>query len=102
MFYLKRATESRWDEASKLTIKVISKPCPKCRTATERDGKFDSNNYESLLKTKCIYFFFVFLLSLSSGGCMHMVCTRAGCEFEWCWVCQTEWTRDCMGTHWFG
>lgn len=68
-----RAADARWDEASKVTIKVITKPCPKCRTPTERDG-----------------------------GCMHMVCTRAGCSYEWCWVCQTEWTRDCMGAHWFG
>jgi hypothetical protein len=36
------------------------------------------------------------------GGCMHMVCVRAGCGFDWCWVCQTEWTRDCMSAHWFG
>lgn len=68
-----KAAEARWDEASKVAIKVLTKPCPKCRTPTERDG-----------------------------GCMHMVCTRAGCEFHWCWVCQTEWTRDCMGSHWFG
>ncbi|CAD7083227.1 unnamed protein product [Hermetia illucens] len=68
-----RAAEARWDEASTVTIKVLTKPCPKCRTPTERDG-----------------------------GCMHMVCTRAGCGFEWCWVCQTGWTRDCMGAHWFG
>ena len=31
-----------------------------------------------------------------------MACTRGGCGFEWCWICQTEWTRDCMGAHWFG
>ncbi|KAG5877385.1 hypothetical protein JTB14_027996 [Gonioctena quinquepunctata] len=68
-----RASEARWDEASKVAIKVLTKPCPQCRTPTERDG-----------------------------GCMHMVCTRAGCEFHWCWVCQTAWTRDCMGSHWFG
>lgn len=68
-----RASEARWDEASRVTIKVSTKPCPKCRTPTERDG-----------------------------GCMHMICTRAGCEFHWCWVCQTAWTRDCMGNHWFG
>ncbi|XP_055313254.1 E3 ubiquitin-protein ligase parkin [Sitodiplosis mosellana] len=67
-----RATEARWDDASRVTIKVISKPCPKCRTPTERDG-----------------------------GCMHIVCTRSGCSFEWCWVCQAEWTRDCMAQHWF-
>lgn len=49
-----RAAQARWDEASKVTIKVLTKPCPKCRTPTER-----------------------------SGGCMHMICTRSGCGFEW-------------------
>lgn len=68
-----KAKDAKWDEASKKTIQILTKPCPKCRTPTERDG-----------------------------GCMHMVCTRAGCGFQWCWVCQTEWTRDCMGSHWFG
>ncbi|MCL4118679.1 UNVERIFIED_CONTAM: hypothetical protein GTU68_028021 [Idotea baltica] len=68
-----RAALSSWDEASSVTIRVITKPCPKCRTPTER-----------------------------SGGCMHMVCTRASCQFHWCWVCQTEWTRECMAAHWFG
>ncbi|XP_066982416.1 E3 ubiquitin-protein ligase parkin [Macrobrachium rosenbergii] len=68
-----RAASSRWDEASSLAIRVTTKPCPKCRTPTERDG-----------------------------GCMHMVCTRASCAFHWCWVCQTEWTRECMAAHWFG
>jgi parkin len=66
-----RVVQARWDEASRITIKVITKPCPRCRTPTERDG-----------------------------GCMHMVCTK--CNFDWCWVCQTEWSRDCMGQHWFG
>lgn len=70
---LGHAAQARWDEASKVTIKVSTKPCPKCRTPTERDG-----------------------------GCMHMVCTRPQCGFEWCWVCQNNWTRDCMGSHWFG
>nr|CAH7749212.1 unnamed protein product [Callosobruchus chinensis] len=68
-----RVAEARWDEASKVAIKVLTKPCPKCRTPTERDG-----------------------------GCMHMICTRAGCSFHWCWVCQSDWTRECMGSHWFG
>lgn len=36
--------DARWDEASKVAIQVTTKPCPKCRTATER-----------------------------AGGCMHMV-----------------------------
>lgn len=68
------AAEARWEDVSTaVTIKVSTKPCPKCRTPTERDG-----------------------------GCMHMVCTRSGCNYEWCWICQTEWTRDCMGAHWFG
>ncbi|XP_063974598.1 E3 ubiquitin-protein ligase parkin isoform X1 [Diachasmimorpha longicaudata] len=68
-----RAKDAKWDEASKTVIRKSTKPCPKCRTPTERDG-----------------------------GCMHMVCTRAGCGFQWCWVCQTPWTRECMGNHWFG
>lgn len=68
-----RASQARWDEASKVAIKVTTKPCPKCRTPTERDG-----------------------------GCMHMICTRSQCGFHWCWVCQTEWSRECMGNHWFG
>ncbi|KAF7268233.1 hypothetical protein GWI33_018599 [Rhynchophorus ferrugineus] len=59
--------------ASRTTIKIMTKPCPSCKTPTERDG-----------------------------GCMHMICTRAGCKFHWCWVCQTEWTTECMGDHWFG
>ena len=68
-------TQARWheqklDSSSLLTIKVLTKPCPKCRTPTERDG-----------------------------GCMHMECTR--CQFQWCWICQTNWTRDCMASHWF-
>ncbi|XP_076653750.1 E3 ubiquitin-protein ligase parkin [Halictus rubicundus] len=68
-----RAKDAKWDEATMVTIKISTKPCPKCRTPTERDG-----------------------------GCMHMVCTRAGCGYHWCWVCQTQWTRECMGNHWFG
>ncbi|GAB0100366.1 E3 ubiquitin-protein ligase parkin [Sergentomyia squamirostris] len=68
-----RAAEAKWDESTRTTIKITTKPCPKCRTATERDG-----------------------------GCMHMVCTRAGCGFEWCWVCQIAWSTECMGAHWFG
>ncbi|XP_067203472.1 E3 ubiquitin-protein ligase parkin isoform X2 [Linepithema humile] len=68
-----KASEAKWDEASKNIIQISTKPCPKCRTPTEKDG-----------------------------GCMHMICTRPGCGYHWCWVCQTEWTRECMGNHWFG
>lgn len=39
-----RVADARWDEASKVAIRITTKPCPKCRTPTER-----------------------------SGGCMHMV-----------------------------
>ncbi|XP_049516696.1 E3 ubiquitin-protein ligase parkin-like isoform X4 [Dermacentor silvarum] len=67
------AQGSSWDEASRLTVQATTKPCPKCRTPTER-----------------------------SGGCMHMVCSRSQCGFQWCWLCQDEWTRQCMGAHWFG
>jgi len=70
-----RAAVARWSGAdpSSLTIRVMTKPCPGCRTPTERDG-----------------------------GCMHMICTKPGCGLHWCWVCQLEWTRDCMASHWFG
>lgn len=30
--------QAKWDEASKKTIQISTKPCPKCRTPTERDG----------------------------------------------------------------
>ncbi|XP_054920862.2 E3 ubiquitin-protein ligase parkin isoform X1 [Dermacentor andersoni] len=66
------AQGSSWDEASQLTVQATTKPCPKCRAPTER-----------------------------SGGCMHMVCSRSQCGFQWCWLCQDEWTRQCMGAHWF-
>ncbi len=59
--------------ASALAIRLTTKPCPKCRAPTER-----------------------------SGGCMHMICTKSACGFHWCWVCQGEWTRECMAAHWFG
>lgn len=42
------------------------------------------------------------LRSAPAGGCMHMVCPRAQCKFEWCWLCHVEWNRECMGNHWFG
>ncbi|CAG2173949.1 unnamed protein product, partial [Oppiella nova] len=68
------ADHSKWDDMmTRTAIRLSTKPCPKCRTPTER-----------------------------SGGCMHMVCTRSQCGFNWCWICQTEWNRDCMGNHWFG
>lgn len=35
-----RAAVARWDEASQVTIKIITKPCPKCRTPTERAGDY--------------------------------------------------------------
>ena len=31
--------QAKWDEASKKTIQISTKPCPKCRTPTERDGE---------------------------------------------------------------
>uniref|UniRef100_A0A146LNZ3 E3 ubiquitin-protein ligase parkin n=1 Tax=Lygus hesperus TaxID=30085 RepID=A0A146LNZ3_LYGHE len=49
-----RAAQSKWDEASHRSIRAGTKPCPKCRTATER-----------------------------AGGCMHMVCTRCNFEWCW-------------------
>ncbi|XP_013400387.1 E3 ubiquitin-protein ligase parkin isoform X2 [Lingula anatina] len=35
-----------------------------------------------------------------AGGCMHMQCTR--CKLDWCWLCHSPWSRECMGNHWFG
>ncbi|XP_033861240.2 E3 ubiquitin-protein ligase parkin isoform X1 [Acipenser ruthenus] len=67
------ARHARWEQASRDTILETTKPCPKCHVPVER-----------------------------SGGCMHMVCPRAHCRFEWCWLCSVEWNRECMGDHWFG
>ncbi|XP_062386462.1 E3 ubiquitin-protein ligase parkin-like [Sardina pilchardus] len=67
------ALRARWDQASQQTIVETTRPCPKCRVPIEK-----------------------------SGGCMHMVCPRASCKFEWCWICRVEWNRECMGNHWFG
>ena len=22
-------------------------------------------------------------------------------NLQWCWICQSKWTRDCMASHWF-
>ncbi|XP_060609674.2 E3 ubiquitin-protein ligase parkin isoform X1 [Anolis sagrei] len=66
------AIQSRWEEASKETIKRTTKPCPRCHVPVEKDG-----------------------------GCMHMKCPRPQCRFEWCWNCSLEWNRNCMGDHWF-
>lgn len=60
------------NKLSLIEIQKISKPCPKCRVPTEHNG-----------------------------GCMHIVCTRPGCKFSWCWICQAEWNNDCMSEHWF-
>lgn len=69
-----QAAPTRWqDTMSRLKIREIAKPCPKCRTPTERNG-----------------------------GCMHMICTRKRCNYNWCWICLTEWNTECMATHWFG
>ncbi|MCI4376634.1 hypothetical protein PGIGA_G00190630 [Pangasianodon gigas] len=67
------ALQARWEQASQDTIKETTRPCPKCRVPVEKNG-----------------------------GCMHMVCPRAHCKFEWCWLCRVEWNRECMGNHWFG
>ncbi|XP_077103187.1 E3 ubiquitin-protein ligase parkin [Siphateles boraxobius] len=64
---------ARWDQASQDTIAQTTHPCPKCQVPVEKNG-----------------------------GCMHMVCPRPQCRFEWCWICRVEWNRECMGNHWFG
>ncbi|KAJ8359469.1 hypothetical protein SKAU_G00159940 [Synaphobranchus kaupii] len=67
------ARRARWEQASKEMIDETTRPCPKCRVPVEKNG-----------------------------GCMHMVCPRSQCRFEWCWQCRAEWNRECMGNHWFG
>ena len=49
-------SRARWQDqrSSMLTIKVMTKPCPKCRIPTERDG-----------------------------GCMHMECSRCNFQWCW-------------------
>ncbi|XP_056465998.1 E3 ubiquitin-protein ligase parkin isoform X3 [Gadus chalcogrammus] len=64
---------SRWELASRDTIRETTKPCPQCGVPVEK-----------------------------SGGCMHMVCPRTQCSSEWCWICSVPWNRDCMANHWFG
>ncbi|CAM4725179.1 unnamed protein product [Leuciscus chuanchicus] len=64
---------ARWDQASQDTIAQTTHPCPKCQVPVEKNG-----------------------------GCMHMVCPRPQCRFDWCWICRVEWNRECMGNHWFG
>ncbi|KAL1263368.1 hypothetical protein QQF64_006107, partial [Cirrhinus molitorella] len=67
------ALRARWEQASQETIAETTRPCPKCQVPVEKNG-----------------------------GCMHMVCLRPQCKFEWCWLCRVEWNRECMGNHWFG
>ncbi|XP_074224139.1 E3 ubiquitin-protein ligase parkin isoform X3 [Camelus bactrianus] len=66
------AEQARWEEASRETIKRTTKPCPRCHVPVEKNG-----------------------------GCMHMKCPQPQCQLEWCWHCGGEWTRACMGDHWF-
>lgn len=96
-----RAADARWDEASKVAIKVLTKPCPKCRTPTERDGSYYTKFYH-FSNDHLVECFVSQSIIAVSGGCMHMICTRAGCGYHWCWVCQVEWSTDCMASHWFG
>ena len=38
-----RRLRSRWDSESLETIQVTTKPCPQCRTRTEKAGKLALN-----------------------------------------------------------
>ncbi|EPQ07847.1 E3 ubiquitin-protein ligase parkin [Myotis brandtii] len=66
------AEQARWEESSRETIKKTTKPCPRCHVPVEKNG-----------------------------GCMHMKCPQPQCQLEWCWNCSCEWSRACMGAHWF-
>lgn len=46
-----KVADARWDEASRVTIKVMTKPCPKCRTPTERSGKKTKKKLFAILST---------------------------------------------------
>jgi len=52
-------------------IQKISKPCPRCKAPTERNG-----------------------------GCSHMRCLNCA-QFEWCYICGKEWSDQCQWQHWF-
>eukprot|EP00057_Strongylocentrotus_purpuratus_P035352 XP_798730.2 PREDICTED: E3 ubiquitin-protein ligase parkin [Strongylocentrotus purpuratus] len=71
---MERERRARWEsEESKRTIGETSKPCPNCKVPVERNG-----------------------------GCMHMICSRTQCKYEWCWICGIEWNMGCLEDHWFG
>ena len=121
------STRARWTSAdpSSVTIRVISKPCPGCRYFLSLI-LFCNHFIHSLsvylyicqidcslrvlkkreIQTCKILYNRKYIMSRTpterDGGCMHMICTKAGCGLHWCWVCQVEWTRECMASHWFG
>jgi ariadne-1 len=33
-----------------------------------------------------------------NGGCMHMTCSKAGCGFEFCWLCRGSWKEHGSAT----
>lgn len=41
--------QAKWDEASKKTIQISTKPCPMCRTPTERDGTLVGINFPLMI-----------------------------------------------------
>src|SRR5690349_7451000 len=67
-----KVADARWDEASKVAIKVSTKPCPKCRTPTERAGGCMHMVSTFSVHLKCLKIKYRFI----------KVCTRAGCSFE--------------------
>ena len=34
-----------------------------------------------------------------NDGCLHITCKI--CNLNWCFLCEKEWSYDCMGMHWF-
>jgi parkin len=37
------AARAQWEDATRRTIKILTKPCPKCRVPTQRDGGMQTN-----------------------------------------------------------
>lgn len=60
-----------WNKDDQKNSEIVIKRCPGCKCPTERHG----------------------------GGCLHMTCKM--CSLNWCFLCEKEWSYDCMGMHWF-
>lgn len=70
-----RSCKKAWHTNECAPDEVVSanaKKCPKCQALIEK-----------------------------SEGCNHMACTNFLCNFEFCWMCLTEWGKKCEKAHWY-